>query len=417
MQPPSPGRPERRFHWFYALAPYKAGEAIFSILFPLYLLNVQQASLSTVGLLTACVSLTSVPGSVLWGYLSDRWHVRRPYMVLGCVGSALCLGAMGLATSVSHLVVLCLIYGLFNIALSPVSSVLIMETLDEAEWETAFGTFNKIGGWGWVCGLLLGSGLFPLLRQWLPLDLSMRGLFELLALAKLAAAWWLHVSIPESRRWVQRQQFLDGLRHLPALTIIERALYLPRRLLFVMQPRHLRRLFSLGAQPLRRYFLATALLFISSTMVFTLFPLFLQDAIGVSTSAIFLLSLVRMLSATFAYEWVGRWTQTRGPYQVQIWALGGRCLAFLGFVSLYLLTPLPVGKVGVLVLTNVLAGLSWSVFAVAGPIWVGRLSLPGQNGEIMGVYNAIQGVSRIIGAPLGSYLAEWSGYYLSLIHI
>lgn len=77
--------PRAQTRWFDALLPYKASEAIFSLVFPLFLLSVFQVNVGTLGLLTALVSLTFVPGSILWGYLSDRLHRRRLFLVWGCI--------------------------------------------------------------------------------------------------------------------------------------------------------------------------------------------------------------------------------------------------------------------------------------------------------------------------------------------
>lgn len=51
--------------WFYALLPYRASEAIFSLVFPLFLLSVLRVNVGTVGLLTALVSLVRMLASTL----------------------------------------------------------------------------------------------------------------------------------------------------------------------------------------------------------------------------------------------------------------------------------------------------------------------------------------------------------------
>lgn len=132
-------------HWFYAMMPYRAGEAIFSLLFLLFLLDVLHAHVGTVGLLTGLISLTAVPGSILWGYLSDHLHKRREILILGYIGSGLCLVGMGLASNLTLMVFLCRLYGLFSIAPGPIPAALIMETMPQERWDEAFGTFNKPG--------------------------------------------------------------------------------------------------------------------------------------------------------------------------------------------------------------------------------------------------------------------------------
>ncbi|GIX47245.1 MAG: hypothetical protein KatS3mg131_1456 [Candidatus Tectimicrobiota bacterium] len=97
--------------WFAALALYKGAEAVFSLLFPLFVLNGLRLPVGMVGLLTGLISFSAVPGAMLWGALSDRWHRRRPLLVLGCLGSGLCLLGMGLAHTAWQMAFLCLLYG------------------------------------------------------------------------------------------------------------------------------------------------------------------------------------------------------------------------------------------------------------------------------------------------------------------
>ena len=68
--------------WFYTLAPYKACEGIFAIVFPLFLFNALNMSVGLVGGLTGLISLGAVLGSIFWGYLSDYYRIRRVFIVL-----------------------------------------------------------------------------------------------------------------------------------------------------------------------------------------------------------------------------------------------------------------------------------------------------------------------------------------------
>ena len=396
--------------WFYALAPYKAADGVFSLLFPLFLMNVLDMRVGTVGVLTALVSLTAVSGSMFWGYLSDRRHLRRPLLVLGCTGSALCLAGMGLAWSMPHMILLCLAYGALSIAPAPVSSVLIMETTPPGQWEKTFGTFNKIAGWGWVSGLAIGIFWLPLLGQWFSDGQNLRAAFFGLAVAALCSSWWVWRTVPEPVQRVQRQQFVHVAKRLPALTLVERALYLPRRLLFVVQPEHLSHLRQILQGPLVLYELATVVMFVSFTMALTPFPLFLQTALGFDTSLIFTLVLARALAAAPFYETAGRWAQRLGPKNTHVLALSVRCVAFLVFWNLQGVSQ-PEMLMAVLIGMNVLFGITWCLLAVSGPVLVGRLVTPERKGEAIGLYNATQGFSHILGAALGGYLAQWIGYY------
>jgi MFS family permease len=396
--------------WFYALAPYKAADGVFSLLFPLFLLNVLDMQVGTVGVLTALVSLTAVSGSMFWGYLSDRRHLRRPLLVLGCTGSALCLAGMGLAWSMPQMILLCLAYGALSIAPAPVSSVLIMETTSPTHWEKTFGTFNKIGGWGWVSGLAIGIFWLPFLGQWFADGQNLRVAFFGLAVAALCSSWWVWRTVPEPVQRVRRQQYVHVAKRLPALTLAERALYLPRRLLFVVQPEHLAHLQQMLHGPFLRYLLATIVMFVSFTTALTPFPLFLQTDLGFDTPLIFTLVLARALVSAPLYETAGCWAQRLGPKKTHILALSVRGVAFLVFYKLQGLSQ-PELLMTVLIGMNVLLGITWPLLAVSGPALVGRLVAPDRKGEAIGLFNATQGLSHIVGAAIGGYLAQWIGYY------
>jgi MFS family permease len=399
--------------WYYALAPAKASEGLFSILFPLFLYDGLHLQIGAVGALTALISLMAVPGSMLWGALSDRQRRRRLYLVLGCSGSAVCLAGMGFAGNVWQMTLLCLAYGTFSIATAPVSSVLIMETTPHNHWEEAFGTFQKISGWGWVIGLGLGASLLPLLETWLPRALGLRALFLTMALTTMAAALWLWRTIPEPMHHMRRAQFVKVTGQLPHLTLIERVIYLPRRLLFVLHPSHLGRFRDYTRGPVGHYLWVTVAIFVSSNLVFTPLPLFMHEILHLPASYLFTFSMLRMLVSTLCYEPAGRWVHRIGLKQAQIWALGLRGLTFLALASLWIFPSRDRGvELGCLVMLNMFAGLTWSLIAVSGPTFVGSLTGPQHKGETMGIYNATQGVSRIIGAALSGYLAQWHGYYM-----
>jgi MFS family permease len=97
---------------------------------------------------------------------------------------------------------------------------------------------------------------------------------------------------------------------------------------------------------------------------------------------------------------------------MHILAVGARALIFLGFWSLWMF-PQHGLQVGMLVSMSLLAGITWSMLAVSAPVLVGYLTMPGQNGTAMGIYTATKGLSTIVGALLGGYLAHGLGYAIA----
>jgi MFS family permease len=316
---------------------------------------------------------------------------------------------MGHTTHVLVLAGLTMAFGFCSIAPAPISSILIMETLPQKQWDGAFGRFNMLGGWGWIAGLLLGLGVLPLLEWMSTPALSLRLAMWGLAALMLVTAWWAWHTIPQPKYRVTRQQFVTVTQRLPRLAMVERVLYLPRRLLFVLHPAHLRDMQSWASPLFLRYLVATGLMFISFITALVPFPLFLQEAYGMGTMPIFALVLVRAVAAAPFYTWSGRCIPRLGAYRMQQWTLLGRCVAFGGLGCLWLVESYPL-TVLLLVSFNLLIGITWSGIAVAGPSGVSLLAKPSHSGKAMGCYNAVQGVAQILGAIVGGCLAHWVGY-------
>jgi hypothetical protein len=101
---------------------------------------------------------------------------------------------------------------------------------------------------------------------------------------------------------------------------------------------------------------ATVLLFIGSTMVFTILTPFLHDELQMHASLIFTMSFVRMFAAALGFEPVARREQHVGARRIQggIWRSRPHLSRFLGSLDV----PQYVLQVGVLVSLNILAGIT-----------------------------------------------------------
>ena len=377
------------------------------------LFNTLDLPIHTVGGLTGLISLGAVLGSMFWGYISDAYRIRRAFVVQGYLLGGLCLVGIGFVSQLVGLGLLCFGFGFFSIAPAPIASVLMMETMAKSQWDNAFGRFNLIGGWGWIAGLTAGIGVLPVLQWWVSPAQSLRLIVWGLSAVMIATAGWAARTIPEPKRRVNRGQFITVTHRMPRLAVVERVLYMPRRLLFVLRPSQLFQLKQvIPSATFSRYLIATGIMFVSFICVLTPLPLYLQNVHQMDSTLIVVLMLTRALASAPFYTLAGRWMSRFGAHRVQVWAVMGRCLAFcalsaMGWVWDGLLL------IGALVVFNAMVGLTWSGFAVAGPALTGRLTAPKHQGEAMGLYNATQGTGQILGALLGGYLAHMVGYHLT----
>jgi MFS family permease len=107
------------------------------------------------------------------------------------------------------------------------------------------------------------------------------------------------------------------------------------------------------------------------------------------------------------YAPAGHWSHRFGPTPVLQGALGIRLLAFVGIFGLGLT---PTGNHSLLTLLGfILVVLCWALLGVSSTALTAHLS-PHNEGEGMGLLNAVTALAGVLGAALGGWLAARWGY-------
>ncbi|OGS50657.1 MAG: hypothetical protein A3K65_08995 [Euryarchaeota archaeon RBG_16_68_12] len=374
-----------------------------SPLIPLFT-RVLGGSVADVGAVAAASSIASVPAFMGWGNLSDRLHRRKVFVLIGFLGLALTLFLMGVSHSVSDFYLANLLAGVLTAASAPVGTVLILETTKKEGWAARIAVFSRIGGIGWIAGLLLG--VVWLLASPLAEPEEMRALFVIGAALALLSAFlaWRWVGEPEERVERRKLDFVDLHWR------VERLRYLPMRLLHVLDLRnHVGP--SKGRSPaLYRYLVTVFLLFSGFTAFYAIFPVYLRDVVGLSNPEVFLVYIASQVASAVAYPRVGLWVQSRGSRRMQGLASAARAVLFPAFFLVAFLPLAPAAVLAAILVLHALVGLCWAVINVSGSILTSQLATEGSRGRALGAYNAIQGVGSIAGPLAGGFLAHFGGY-------
>jgi MFS family permease len=389
---------------------YKLSEGLSSLLIPFFVKDILKGELGTVGVVLSLTSIAAVPASIFWGTLSDRLHKRKALIILGFAGSGISFLLMSLAQNTFQFGVLSFFFGLSSAALAPVSAILVMETSRREDWSESFGIFNKVGGWGWVGGLVLGVMLVPLLSHIFTKDLSMRLAFALMGILSLLAAYLAKVWLPEPKSREDRMEYVKVVGRYPGFEVIEKVMYLPRRLVFFLNPSRLGNLGETLSRELKWYLLATFLIFSGVLMSYTVFPLYLRDQIGIPEYWVYIINIVRTSSSSFFYAYVGVWIKRAERGKLQIIGTACRSAIFL-FYGLLSFIELGFLKIPLIILVDAFSGFFWALIVVSGSTIVASLSKKGLEGEALGVYNTVIGFSKIFGTLVSGYLTQWLGFF------
>jgi MFS family permease len=394
--------------WYYTFLPYNISGGSTSPLIPLFVTQGLKGTIAEVGIVSALSSVASVPASIVWGNLSDTTGKRRIFVLIGFLGMALAMIMMGLSMTMSQYYMANLILGMLASAAAPVGTVLVLESFEKHEWAKRLGDFSKVGGIGWVIGLVLGT----IWLQFLAPDdgaITMRALFILAGALSLVSLFLGLKWIPEPKERVDRESLDKHVLSVP-VNIIERARYLPQRMVGILRISSKNLRMSNFPQNLRRYYLVIFLIFTGFLTFYVGLPIFLNSYVGLTSSEVFIIYLASSLTSALIYGPAGRWVSRIGGKRIQMISIAIRIVTIPTF---FLVTLLPMPVISQMIVFSALhsiMGFCWANIAVSGNALVSNMSYKDFRTQALGMYSAIQGVAAILGCLIGGYVANYFGY-------
>lgn len=403
-------RPDR---WLYGWALGYVAVGAASLLVPLFAIELG-ADAFLVGIIAATAAFAGVPGALLWGRLAARTRRRRPFVLVALASTAVVLGLLPLARSPAH--VLLLNAGLWFVvaAAAPVLNLIVVEGHPEDEWNVQIGRLNAYQGYGWVAGLLLGTGWTFLLPRISPAHSATSGqrlLFLLLSVSTVVAfvltrLWYPEpstVSTDRFRRVYQRlsRENWGAGRYLRTLPYGTSRIYWG---LTTLRPARLRALRDRYGASLTRYLLATTLFSVGFAVFWGPMPAYLTGA-GMRTDTVFVLFLLANVGSAAAYERVGALASEHDPRVLQTAALATRVVLFPLVAVLGTLADVAALGAGFAII-----GITWAVIAVTAVGLVTRLAAANVRGEALGAYTALVALGTGIGSAVGGAVASSVGY-------
>lgn len=394
--------------WYYTFLPYNISGGSTSPLIPLFVTQGLKGTIAEVGIVSALSSVASVPASIVWGNLSDTTGKRRIFVLIGFLGMALAMIMMGLSMTMSQYYMANLILGMLASAAAPVGTVLVLESFEKHEWAKRLGDFSKVGGIGWVIGLVLGT----IWLQFLAPDdgaITMRALFILAGALSLVSLFLGLKWIPEPKERVDRDSLDKHVLSVP-VNIVERARYLPQRMVGILRISSKNLRMSNFPQNLRRYYLVIFLIFTGFLTFYVGLPIFLNSYVGLTSSEVFIIYLASSLTSALIYGPAGRWVSRIGGKRIQMISIAIRIVTIPTF---FLVTLFPMSVISQMIVFGALhsiMGFCWANIAVAGNSLVSNMSYKDFRTQALGMYSAIQGVAAILGCLIGGYVANYFGY-------
>jgi DHA1 family tetracycline resistance protein-like MFS transporter len=370
-----------------------AAAGILPILLPISVEGASGASL--VGLVMAAFSFGGLTAP-LWGRLADKRRLHKILLAGGLGCAALASAAFPFVHGPAIRAALALLQGIGIAAVATTANLFVVEAHPQPQWDARIGWLQTFYGGGQVLGLLL-AGVVATANV-------AAGL--LLAAALLAAAVFpglLAAPRLAPAATDRRPALTHSARH------AEWPPGSPQRLYHHPGLRAFRLFGSLGGPSFILLLLGWFLSFGGSAAFFSLYPIVMKHSYGVGPALSSTGFAVAAGLGLLLYAPAGRWSTSRKPMVV---LRGGLAIRAATYALLALLLVFPGPARGWLALLMFLViVLAWSALSVASTALVAALfSREGNEGEGLGLFNAVTALAGVVGSVGGGWAAVAGGY-------
>ncbi|MDG6905522.1 MAG: MFS transporter [Nitrososphaerota archaeon] len=391
-----------KFGWFYSALPYNVAVGPISTFVQLAILATYGQDLGTVyvGLVVTLFNGVTIPAAMIWGFTTDRFHQRRPIIVISFFLISGDILALLFARSIYLIAVL---YGVFSLLYSASATpynLLIMETQPKPRWASAFANFSMISSIGTTLGLLLGifwTAVLPF--EWM--------LIPLAAFSLLSAV--LSITMIKEPPFVFERQMMV----LQKRSFYERLLAIPMIFLRIPRAADFKSVFKGLRSELTSQI---PVLYLSICMFYLASGIFntsLVPAMYAKTfteSQVYLVLLVAMVVQIISFRYIGPFLEKRSLIKTAVGGLALRscCYAALGASVLFLpgldyiapsLIFYPIG-----------AGIAFAAYYTASNTMIFNSLGPRSQGSSLGVYSALVGLSTMVGSLISGFTSYFLGY-------
>jgi MFS family permease len=391
-------------NWVYSVLPFNIATGPVGTFVQLYILELQ-GTVIDIGLAITLFNAVSIPAAMVWGFVTDRIHKRRPMVILCYLAVAGTLVAFLSTRSIYGVEGLYAVFSFVSAAAATPLNLLIMETQPKSRWAVVFSQFSMVSSSGSTIGLLLGV----VWADFFPLHL----IVVALALLSLMSAVLSVLMIKEPKYVFERDMIVMVRR-----SLYERLLILPLFFLKIPQAMDFRRFFKGLRNEMTRdpqiLYISIFVFYLASGIFNTSLVPSLYGA-NLSKSQVFLVSLVATLIQAAAFRYAGPYMERRNPRDTAVSGLVLRALSYAMFgVSVFFLTG--VGYLAsALVLYPLGAGIAYAAYWTASNIMIFNMLGHSNKGSFLGVYSAVVGLATMLGSFISGYTSFYLGYYVTFI--
>ena len=383
--------------WIWYLLPSQITAEGLRTVIPLYVIflggNISEVSI-IVGLHYGAAAL----GSLVWGKIIDRFHVRRAVLLISFFFIILCCVWLYFTRNLNMLFVISPIIGFFLVGKNPVTHLLVMESAPKNQWSWLFARTSIIATFGMLGAMIIGT-------IWsVYFDLSP---YFLICAISTGVAIAFTITIKESYFHLERSSIAHSIHglsysfthfHLVFSKIPE--LYDYKHIISIFKGK--------VSHEIGILFLANFLFYFGSNIYFTAYTPFLKY-FKFTDSTVFLIYAIQTCTMIAIFFVAPRLIAKLGEDRAILISHAPRIIAVL-IAGLAIPFILGTGIFVVSIISVCLMVIAFSIFSVASSVIFFKSIPQGFEGKYLGVNSSVTGIGVVAGAIVTGQLTNLFGY-------
>lgn len=388
--------------WIWYLLPSQITAEGLHAVIPLYVIFLG-GGINEVAIIVAAHYGAAAFGSLFWGKIIDRFHVRRMILLISLSATLLSCVWLYFTKDLGLLLVISPIVGFFIVGKNPITHLLVMESAPKNQWSWLFARVSIIATFGMLGAMMIGtvwSAYFDL------------GPYFLICAISSGIAIVFTKTIKEPEFHLERGSIahsIHGLRysfshfHFVFPKIPE--LYDYRHIITIFKGK--------VSHEIGILFLSTFLFYLGSNIYFTAYTPFLKH-FDFPDSTVFLIYAIQTITMIVIFFVAPKVISKFGEERSTMIAYVPRIAAVLvaGFVIPFMLG---VGIFVVSVISVCLMVLAFSIFSTASSVILFKSIPQGFEGKYLGVNSSVTGIGVFVGALVTGKVTSVFGYTASFL--
>lgn len=383
--------------WIWYLLPSQITAEGLRTVIPLYVIFLG-GNISDVSIVAALHYGAAAFGSLVWGKIIDRLHVRRAVLLVSFFCIILCCIWLYFTKNITMLFMISPIIGFFLVGKNPVTHLLVMESAPKNQWSWLFARTSIIATFGMLGAMIIGT-------VWsVYFDLSP---YFLICAISTGIAIALTITIKESYFHLERSSIAHSIHglsysfthfHLVFAKIPE--LYDYKHIISIFKGK--------VSHEIGILFLANFLFYFGSNIYFTAYTPFLKY-FKFTDSTVFLIYAIQTCTMIAIFFVAPRLIAKLGEDRAILISHAPRIIAVL-IAGLIIPIILGTGIFVVSIISVCLMVVAFSIFSVASSVIFFKSIPQGFEGKYLGVNSSVTGIGVFAGAIVTGQLTNLFGY-------